>query len=256
MAIKEENRPKFFPCYGDNEVFMEHLTDEQAGKLWKLLFALHNGKEIPKIEDPTLALAFDVFALQIKRDAEKYSDKVEKNRANASARKRTQANANEGKRGETKGNGGSQEKEEDKQKEKEEKEHKEKQEEEDKEEEEEKKKEKDKAASATTSAARSEVADRAFCENVINMFNAICTSFPKSRKYNRLFKLIEAKADEIDFEELFYRAEASDFLSGRSGDWKASCEWLIENAEKILSGHYDNRDDFQAVLDRELERTG
>ena len=32
-------KPKFFNCYLDNEVLLNHLSDEQAGKLWKSLFA-------------------------------------------------------------------------------------------------------------------------------------------------------------------------------------------------------------------------
>ena len=43
--------------------------------------------------------------------------------------------------------------------------------------------------------------------------------------------------------ELFEKAEASDFLSGRSGTWKASFDWLMNpnNAVKVLEGNYDNK---------------
>ena len=47
------------------------------------------------------------------------------------------------------------------------------------------------------------------------------------------------------FEELFRRAEESDFLSGRNGKW-TSCnfDWLMNenNMVKVLEGNYSNRD--------------
>ena len=46
-----------------------------------------------------------------------------------------------------------------------------------------------------------------------------------------------------DWEQLFFKVEASDFLSGRVKDWKASFDWVIKpvNAVKILEGNYDNK---------------
>ena len=46
-----------------------------------------------------------------------------------------------------------------------------------------------------------------------------------------------------EIRELFQKAEASDFLSGRSGDWQASFDWLIKagNSQKVLEGNYDRQ---------------
>ncbi len=100
-------KPKFFNCYFDNEIMLNHLSDEQAGKLWKSLFAFVNRDEQSHIDDPVVALAFSVMTQQINRDFEKYDEKCEKNRTNVNSRKRALSNVNDG----------NQEKEEDKDKE-------------------------------------------------------------------------------------------------------------------------------------------
>ena len=38
----ERAKPKYFYCYLDNETILQHLSDEQAGSLWKMLFAYTN----------------------------------------------------------------------------------------------------------------------------------------------------------------------------------------------------------------------
>ena len=75
-------KPKFFNCYLDNEVLLNHLSDEQAGKLWKSLFAFANRDETIALADPVVALAYEVMAQQINRDFAKYNEKCEKNRQN------------------------------------------------------------------------------------------------------------------------------------------------------------------------------
>ena len=48
----------------------------------------------------------------------------------------------------------------------------------------------------------------------------------------------------MSFEELFEKAEASDYLSGRNGKWtNCGFEWIIspQNIVKIAEGTYDNR---------------
>ena len=42
--------------------------------------------------------------------------------------------------------------------------------------------------------------------------------------------------------EFFIRVSKSDFLMGRSADWKASLPWLMKpaNLEKVMSGQYDS----------------
>ena len=51
-----------------------------------------------------------------------------------------------------------------------------------------------------------------------------------------------------DFQRLFEKAEASDFLKGRNKrDWTATFDWLIcdSNMAKVLEGNYDNRKEVQ-----------
>lgn len=66
----------------------------------------------------------------------------------------------------------------------------------------------------------------------------------KRRKHIRV-TWVNFNQDINKFRELFERAEASDFLSGRSGKWiGCNFDWLIvyNNAIKVLEGAYDNKD--------------
>jgi hypothetical protein len=51
-------------------------------------------------------------------------------------------------------------------------------------------------------------------------------------------------ADSIGYwRKFFEQVAASDFLSGRAGDWRADLEWLITsgNFTKVIEGKYENR---------------
>lgn len=85
------------------------------------------------------------------------------------------------------------------------------------------------------------------CLAAVNSFNEACRSLPSVKVLTdgRIKALQGAKRilGETSFAELFRRAEASDFISGRSGKWKgASFDWIIKKANlvKILEGNYDN----------------
>lgn len=82
---------------------------------------------------------------------------------------------------------------------------------------------------------------------ILDLFNNICTSFPKIR-------IIDGKRKEavqarwktygsLDvFKELFERAEASRFLKGENdSNWHADFDWMMRptNMAKILEGKYD-----------------
>lgn len=80
------------------------------------------------------------------------------------------------------------------------------------------------------------------------MYNDTCVSFP------RLTTLSEARKKAIkarlktytyeDFQTLFTRAEASDFLKGANErNWSATFDWLIKdsNFAKVLEGNYDKK---------------
>ncbi len=107
-------KPKCFNCYLDNEVLLNHLSDEQAGKLWKSLFTYANRDKKSTIADPVVALAYEVMAQQIKRDFAKYNEKCEKNRKNRASSddcEQKSTNVNERQRTLTTVNEGNQEEE-------------------------------------------------------------------------------------------------------------------------------------------------
>ena len=87
---------------------------------------------------------------------------------------------------------------------------------------------------------------------VTELFSKICISFPKivalneERKKAIRSRLKEYSLEQI--EEMFRKAENSDFLTGRickKGErpFKASFDWLMKpsNFIKVLEGNYDNR---------------
>lgn len=86
--------------YADCIAILEELTYEQAGRLFKAILAYVNEEPVTEINDPAVKVAFKVLKTQIDRDAEKYSEKCEKNRQIAIAREkrrkelREQANTN------------------------------------------------------------------------------------------------------------------------------------------------------------------
>lgn len=86
-------------------------------------------------------------------------------------------------------------------------------------------------------------------QQIADMYNNTCVSFPSlvslsdSRK-----KAIKARLNIYtieDFEKLFCKAEASDFLKGKNDrNWSATFDWLIKdsNMAKVLDGNYDNKE--------------
>lgn len=89
-------------------------------------------------------------------------------------------------------------------------------------------------------------------EKVVEMYRKYCPSFPKVIRINDARKkTINARLQEFSLtiiKQAFQKAEASDFLSGRSGQWNASTscnfDWILNptNIVKILEGNYDNKD--------------
>lgn len=86
-------------------------------------------------------------------------------------------------------------------------------------------------------------------KKILDMFNQICSSY-QSFEYQYLSvqqkycirTLMENHTYE-DFETMFRKAEASDFLKGQNPrHWTASLGWMIrdQNMDKVLSGTYDN----------------
>lgn len=83
---------------------------------------------------------------------------------------------------------------------------------------------------------------------IIGMYNDTCVSFPRvnhlSDARKKAIKARLKKYSEADFQLLFEKAEASDFLKGQNNrNWSATFDWLIKdtNMGKVLDGNYDNR---------------
>lgn len=84
-------------------------------------------------------------------------------------------------------------------------------------------------------------------QQIADMYNSICTSFPSIRSLSDARKrAIKARLKNYtvdDFKTVFESAEASSFLKGVDGGWKASFDWLIKEANmlKVLEGNYADK---------------
>lgn len=83
---------------------------------------------------------------------------------------------------------------------------------------------------------------------VADKYNDICISLPKitslsdARKKSIKARLNTYSAEQI--EEVFRKAESSDFLKGGNNrNWQANFDWLMKdsNFAKVLDGNYDNK---------------
>lgn len=94
-------------------------------------------------------------------------------------------------------------------------------------------------------------------QEIVNLYNATTKSLPKvkalSDKRRRAIKANWNKHKNIElFKTVFTKAEASDFLSGRSGRWNGcNFDWLINynNFIKVLEGTYDNKKHEPSTVD-------
>lgn len=86
-------------------------------------------------------------------------------------------------------------------------------------------------------------------ETIKELFNTSCPSYPKvtdltPKRRTMLYKLWQRMRQSLEhFKKAFILAEASDFLTGRIGAWRASFDWLIQEDKFIalLEGNYENR---------------
>ena len=87
-------------------------------------------------------------------------------------------------------------------------------------------------------------------EQIKDLFNTICSSYPKIMKLTDARKrLIKARYEEYGedisiLETLFKKAEESNFLKGNnSNGWKANFDWLLNtnNMIKVLEDNYKNK---------------
>jgi uncharacterized protein YeeX (DUF496 family) len=72
---------KSFILYCDLIHSVEELTDEQSGRLFKIILQYVNDQN-PKIEDQILKVAFSPIKLQLKRDLEEWLKTCERNKEN------------------------------------------------------------------------------------------------------------------------------------------------------------------------------
>lgn len=95
------------------------------------------------------------------------------------------------------------------------------------------------------------VSERIGSNNIYNtimqLYNDICPSFPPIRTISGArMEAVNERLEEYNvsaFQELFEKAEASDFLKGDNDrGWIAPFDWLIkrENMEKVLEGNFDD----------------
>ena len=87
-------------------------------------------------------------------------------------------------------------------------------------------------------------------DEIINIFNDICTCFPKVKvRNNHRDSFIKKMYNNLGIETIktvFYMAEESDYLSGRNGKWlNCSFDWIIKenNYVKVLEGNYSRNFD-------------
>lgn len=85
-------------------------------------------------------------------------------------------------------------------------------------------------------------------DGIVKLYNDLCPSYPTVKSLSEARKkAIKARLKSYsveDFELLFKKAEASDFLKGNNDrNWSATFDWLIKdsNMAKVLDGNYDNK---------------
>ena len=92
-----------FQLYADQIHTVQHLTDEQAGQLFKTILAYVNDQD-PEPEDQLIRIAFEPIKRTLKRDLQKWRERKERNRENANKRWKMQNDATASDRTETDAN--------------------------------------------------------------------------------------------------------------------------------------------------------
>jgi phage_rep_org_N: phage replisome organizer, putative, N-terminal region len=94
-----------------------------------------------------------------------------------------------------------------------------------------------------------EIENRVNYQQIADMYNNTCVSFPKITKLSEARKkAIKARMKVYsldDFKKLFEMAESSSFLKGQNNrNWSANFDWLIKdtNMAKVLDGNYEDKE--------------
>ena len=85
-------------------------------------------------------------------------------------------------------------------------------------------------------------------QDVLDLYNSICIDMPKAKvltdaRARHIKARLKQNGPEV-FRQVFEKAEASDFLTGRVKTFKADLDWIIGSSThwtRILEGFYDNR---------------
>ena len=215
MSIKGK---KSFLVYYDNEIIVCRLSDDEAGRLFKSLFPYGRERIRPDFEySPALAMAFDVLALAIDRNDEKYERRCEKNRENG--RKGGIAKASKSKQSLPSGKQGLANLA-----------------------------DRDKDRDRDKDIDKERGRDSIDYQQIADLYNETCVSFPRLTKLSdSRKKAIRARLKQYsldDFRRMFELAESSDFLKGKNDrNWSATFDWMVKDANmaKILDGNYSEK---------------
>ena len=84
-------------------------------------------------------------------------------------------------------------------------------------------------------------------DEVISLYHSLCPSFPSLRAVSdarkKKIRVLLGKYTVEDFQKVFENAEASSFLKGENGSWKASFDWMLKEDKfvAILEDNYADR---------------
>ncbi len=198
---------KSFLLYKEWGEPVNFLSDAQAGRLLKEIFAFgESGREPAFEDDAALRMISSFIFAQFHRDAEAYEAKCAANRANGKKGGRPKTQENPTKPNKT-----------------------------------------ERFSEKPRKPDEEEDEGEDIYAAVAAAYNQLCPSLPRCTKLSDKRRgLIRARAREgyklSDFEQAFRCAEASDFLSGRSGSWKANFDWILNgsNLLKVVEGSYTN----------------
>ncbi|HAP78868.1 MAG TPA: hypothetical protein DCQ78_01520 [Ruminococcus sp.] len=232
---------KSFLIYLDNQKQVNMLTDEQAGKLFKALFAFAKDGIEPDFDDGVVAMIFSFMSDSIKRDTEKYEEVCE-NRRKAGKLGGRPKKANGFFENQTKAKKADIDNDKDIDNDIDN----------DMDKDMEKDKEKESPLTSTTLQT----------QQILNLYNQICVSLPKIRKLSTscqkdVEKIISTYSED-EIKEAFEKAEKSVFLKGKKNSdkfktWKADFVWIVkeEHFMNLFNGKYDNTEDDERLLDYE-----
>ena len=94
-------------------------------------------------------------------------------------------------------------------------------------------------------------------ENILDLYHKYLPMLPKVKKLTpQRISYINKRIDDYSLQEveaMLIKASKSDFLTGKSKDWKASFDWLMNpnNFLKVLEGNYSNKEGSNGQLRRD-----